>query len=240
MLALYAYCMQEVTRKDIAITIAVIGILFASLIGWFAYTHHKPAPVRIGTFGVYKGWATDHTSLPGLMFYYPPSWTDVFSHSICTGALLLTITPSTDEIVAAKTGPQYYLEIEKYGTENANCKPDGTDLSRTLFSSIDSSAQLQKGVFKKSWLTFFTGGGMAYSATMADTAVVTPNKYTGQQTAFTNSGTVLYRGRTYQLSVVTSTTETQAETPAPISTTAFKKTQLYEDTLNIFNSIQPH
>jgi hypothetical protein len=229
---------QDITRRDIAITVAVIAILLGSVIGWFAYKHHKTTPHKVALSGVYAGWATDNTSLPGLQFYYPPAWTDVDSHSICTGALLISVTPPTNEITAAQTGPQYYIEIEKYGTQNASCKPDGTDLSGASFSSVSSSDQLQKGIFKKDWLTFFTGGDMAYSTTKADSAVVTPTEYNGSQTAFTNAGTVSYKGSTYQLSIVTSTTETQTETPANISIASFKGTQLYKDTLNILNSIQ--
>lgn len=235
---------DDISKRDVAITAAVIVILLASVVSWLIYKQHKTTPAqdvtKIALAGAYKGWQADNSSLPGLMFYYPPSWADVPSSSICTGAKLVTLTPYTNEIAAAKTGPQYYVEIEEYGTQNANCKADGTNFSGVTFSSISSSDQLKTGVFKKDWLTFFTGGNTTYATTKADTAIVTSDEYSGPQTAFKNTGTLTYKGSTYQVSVVTSTTETQTEEPSNISISSFKSTQLYKDTVNIFNSIQPN
>lgn len=233
---------QDISRRDIVITGVVIVLLVASLIGWLVYKYHESvvakAKVEAAVARMYAGWSIDNSSVPGLSFHYPDTWTDVDSHSTCTGALLVTITPPAPEIEAAKTGPQYYLEIEKYGTQNADCPNDGTNLEDITFASIDSSDQLQSGAFKKDWLTFFSDGNSAYKTTKADTAVITPNAYNGSQTKFSGRDTISFKGSTYQFSIETSTTETQTETPSSISINSFEMTQLYKDTLRIFNSIQ--
>jgi hypothetical protein len=233
--------MEKLSKEDvrtIAIMCVVLAIIAACVIGWLLHKDHKKAPLaHKAASGIYADWATDDSSLSGLTYNYPYSWTDVSSHSICTGALLSTLTPASTEAYQIGTGAQYYLEIERYGTESSNCKPDGTTLTDMTFSSIDSVGQLQSGIFKGDWLTFFSGGNTNYTTTEVDTAVLTPHQYTGSQT-FTSADTVTYKKKTYQVSIVTSTTQTQNEVPVSIDISTFKATQLYKDTLNIFDSLQ--
>jgi hypothetical protein len=238
--------MEKISKEDLRLIVIGSVLLFAVIIAgiiWLTHKDQKKAlPVlAVAKTGVYAGWPVDDSSLIGLAFHYPAAWADVPSHSICTGALLTSLTPTAPEVSAAlPTAVQYYIEVEKYGTAAASCRADGTNLSGTSFSSISSSTQLQHGAFKGDWLTFFAGGNKSFTATQPDTAVVTPNKYTGSQTTFKNAGTIPYKGKTYQISIITSSGATQSETPVSLNIASFKTSELYGDTLNILNSIQPN
>ena len=233
----------------VEVLLVLILVVLIGFAGWYVYhTDHKTTANTNTTSNtstssnVYAGWKTDTTSISGLSFKYPSTWTvnpNVEGAAICTGGVVVGVIPSASEISQAMTAAQYYLEIYKYGTPSSNCAPDGTDFSTLQFSSMNSSDQIQSGVFSNDWLTFFSFNDTQtqFYPSQPDTAILTANSYNGSQTAFTNSGTVQGDGATYQVGIVTTTVQGQVETPVNISVGSFKSSQLYKDTVNILNSI---
>jgi Tfp pilus assembly protein PilE len=189
----------------------------------------------------YAGWKTDTTSLSGLSFQYPSTWTvnpNLVGSATCTGAVLVGVIPPSSELSQAMTAASYYLEIDKYGTQSSNCAPDGTDFSTVKASSITSTEQIKNGVFSNDWLTFFSGAQTEFFPTQPDTAILTSGSYSGAQTSFTDAGTVQSGGATYQVGLITTTSKEQYEPPVSVNVSSFKTTQLYQDTLNVLNSFK--
>jgi Tfp pilus assembly protein PilE len=188
----------------------------------------------------YAGWKSDTTSLSGLSFQYPSTWTvnPSLLGTTCTGAVIVSITPPNSEITQAMTAASYYLEIDKYGTQSSSCAPDGTDFSTIKASSITSTDQIKNGVFSNDWLTFFSGAQTEFFPSQPDTAILTTGSYSGSQTSFTDAGTVKSNGSTYQVGLITTTSKEQYEPPVSVNVSSFKTTQLYQDTLNILNSFK--
>lgn len=212
------------------------------------------------TPSIYNGWQTDASSITGVQFQYPSSWSVSVGQVSCTGAQTVMVTPPASEISSASLTGQYYLQVEKYGpvnpkvTQKSGCAADGTNFKNVHVSLIKSTDMILFGMFAPSHITFFSGNSAEYYPGQPDNAILTLENYTGNNKSFTDPGAVIANsGKSstqsqpinfYQVSIITDTTPgQQIETPAKLNFSdnthpLFTKTQLYNDSINIFSSFK--
>lgn len=240
----------------VLVIVALIGV-----IGWFVYKNHNKTtnnssvsstsnssastqPKTTSAPDPYTGWQTYSSSSLGVSFKYPANWTAQVGEPQCTGAVLVSVTPSSTDISSAASAigntslKKYTILVNQYGTQSSKCAADGNDLKGTKYHYLQSSDQITSGAFKGNYLTLFGSTTGDTSATLPDTGIVTDTNYTSQG-AFVNAGTVTKAGKTYQIDINTDTGQyTQSPVPVQMNVTALKQTDLYKNTLLLLNSIQ--
>jgi len=190
----------------------------------------------------YAGWKTYNLASLGVTFQYPSTWTVAQGQPQCTGAIQVSVRPGGAELSQAAAAINaslngYTILIDKYGTQSTKCSPDGNNFKGASYVYLQSSDELQSGVFKNNWLTFFGSTTGNKSQTLPDTGIVTSSDYTKSPGAFADTGTLTYKGTTYQIEINTTSVVGQQYTqPVPMNITILKTTSLYGDTLGILNT----
>lgn len=247
----------------VEIVLVVVIVALIGVVGWLVYkNHHKTSTLNPSTtsskaatkstisstsstkttINPYAGWKTFSLSSLGLSFQYPSTWTVTQGQPQCTGAIQVTAVPGSTELSQAASAigaslNKFTLFVEKYGTESANCAPDGNNFKGDNYTYLQSSEILQSGVFKGDWLTFFGSTTGNKSQTLPDTGIVTDTDYTTSPGTFSDAGTLTYNNTTYQIEINTSSVVSQQYTqPVPMNITELSNTTLYKDTVNILNS----
>jgi hypothetical protein len=250
--------MNEASRESgfgtTELLVILVIMVAVGLVGWMAYDRLiNTTPTQTNTPQTttrysydYSGWKTYSLKSLAVTFKYPSDWKVSPYGATCTGAVIVSVEPSSSDLASANTAmdtamTRYQIGLYQYGVQSDKCAPDGTN-RQGEWASLTSTDKLSAGVLAGKSLTFLSedggAGSHAYTA-KPDFGVLTNGSY-HNSTMLNDSGTVVAHGKTFEVTIENSALPlgSQHAEYVPFDLSIFKTTDLYKKSLAVLNSIE--